>query len=267
MFFCFTPISALGVAIILSMTTAASAFNVGRCLSGGCDVIWELNKRLDDGIRSKVGSLAEPVRDAFLEAMREAEATSRRMINDIDQKTTAHLLHVDTIIRDAQQRLDATIDKAAIRAEGLTDYATASIRKNLIKPTVDDFRALALDVQKKIDDTISEIDCKITNHQERIKELVTLFRIPSAESCYRTFWKSGTFISERIATYNVFKCRESKELRAVASVDDLISKYESLGQLARYYSCLTQQSSIAADVKIYGDAAATWRLAKCNGQC
>jgi hypothetical protein len=44
---------------------------VGSCLSGGCDVVWEVNKRIDGGISSKMDAATEPVKQAAKEILTE----------------------------------------------------------------------------------------------------------------------------------------------------------------------------------------------------
>ena len=120
------------VLLLLGSTedTVARGFfeNLGRetgsCFSGGCDVIWAANRRIDAGISSKVESAVGPIKVAIEQIMQDLFNNNidpmLDRINTISQERLSRIDNiVQTAIKTAREATDKTIDhvKTAIIIE------------------------------------------------------------------------------------------------------------------------------------------------------
>ena len=95
---------------------------ISNCFSGGCDVIWGINQRLDQGIESKSASLGNGVRnevqiaaDYIFDMKLEPFAKSLQQLVDANFITAEHaahnlLEHSDKIIENIFSHTDNTLD-------------------------------------------------------------------------------------------------------------------------------------------------------------
>jgi hypothetical protein len=118
----------ISVVLLITLLATAPALadnlfqNIGReagnCFSGGCDVIWHLNQRFDQGLQSKSESLVGPAKQAFDDAMRELfDQRLTPMIGMVNSMAAARIWQAqgaaDDVIRTAETGVDQILDHAA----------------------------------------------------------------------------------------------------------------------------------------------------------
>jgi hypothetical protein len=234
----------------------AAAFNLGKelgnCFHGGCDVVWGLNRRIDQGIQSKAASLVGPVRDAFIQAMTDL----------FDKKLNPFL---DKVNDD----LGARIDQVGNRADKIVDETTTGILK-IIDAAAEVAEQTSGDVQKiillsfretdllvdKINGDITalvdDIDCKFNGtFQGLIDELSRLLPAPPHpfDLCYTGLGYILT-VPDRIDIinwYRITKCVWKRDLDSSKTVEDITSNYARLSTLARRVRCSTRPARDSDD--------------------
>jgi hypothetical protein len=103
------------------------------CFQGGCDVVWQLNKRFDDGLRSKSESLVGPAKQAFIDAMNVLfDDKLKPLIAQIDAVATGRLSQLDQTVKDAEAGIDAIIAHAGVVAANLVGQTTDQIKTKII---------------------------------------------------------------------------------------------------------------------------------------
>jgi hypothetical protein len=150
---------------LLLSSQAASARNffenigheVGSCLSGGCDVVWSVNRRIDDGISSKTESAAAPVKKAIHEILEELFKNDLNpMLDRMNSITEARLKQIDDIVSGAIDK--AQLASAATISSVKTDIIIESSKQVQIvsEAVLGDVRCAELvtkdNVQTLIDD-------------------------------------------------------------------------------------------------------------------
>ena len=104
-----------------------------NCWSGGCDVIWEVNKRFDNGIKSKSQSMAKGVRVVFEESMNTLfDQKIRPMLEDIDLIIKNNMDNADEIIINTFKGVDKIIEKTILQFENATEKNIHNIRDHII---------------------------------------------------------------------------------------------------------------------------------------
>ena len=136
-------------------STPATSFNLGKeighCFHGGCDVVWTLNQRFDEGIMSKSQSIIGPAKDAFLQAMEILfDKKINPMIDKINTDFSDRLDQAGQILRTTEKGVDEIIDRAAEKATLLEHKLIEDIKSQIIDNS---FRQ-ANDLVDKVDTVI-----------------------------------------------------------------------------------------------------------------
>jgi hypothetical protein len=264
-----------GSAVFASVTQSgvSGAFDlnkeVGHCFHGGCDLVWSLNQRIDDGIQSKSESLFGPARDAFIQAMNVL----------FDQKLNPFLSNVNT---DLAARIGQVGDRAdkivAETTTGVLDVIDAA--GNLSEKTTGDVQKVILlsfnqadTLENKINSDVSalveDVDCKVNGTFEGLidwfRQLVT---IPHpTDACY-TILGYRFSVPDSIDTinwYRITKCEWTKDLNNSQTVEDVKYNYARLSVLSRRMKCIAQDpiaTQLAnTDAKTYAESFEIWKLA------
>jgi len=263
------------IILLISLTpwSEAYAFNlgkdVGNCFQGGCDVVWSLNQRIDQGIQSEANSLIGPARDAFIAAM--ADLFDNRLspfLGRVNDDLSARIGQVgdraDKIVSETTDGLLKIIDAAG----DLADRTSGDFQKIILSATREAAN-LEDKVNRDIAALVDDIDCKVNGTFEG---LVDYFRqlatIPHpADACYRAL---GYFLTRPDSTdttnwYRITKCVYMRDLDNSSTVSDIKFNYTRLSQLARRYRCIAQDplaTQLAnADTKVYVTKFEMWFLA------
>lgn len=245
---------------------------VGNCFSGGCDVAWELNKRVDDGIRSKAESLAGPIKDAFIEATNVLfDEKINPLIDKVDRISKARLAEADALVKETEQGILNVIETAAAEAQKTTHTAVQDIRKDIIDNTFAQVNQTIDSINLKATNLIQNIDCRINGSVAEFQEWVqhTLVFIPKPfNECYtkrgfRFTTPSGT---DYFNHYLINQCIYEKELDQSATVAEIKNQYSRLSILARRFACIVRdagpaEAEINKDADQYSEAYALWVLA------
>jgi ElaB/YqjD/DUF883 family membrane-anchored ribosome-binding protein len=236
-----------------------SAIDLGRCFSGGCDVAWELNRRFDDGLRSKSAGLVGPIKQAYFDIANDLFDTKLRpMINDIDQRAQARIKDVKSLVDDAGKIIDTSLAAAERAAHNTLEQAQAIVKET--KAQIDD-------AIKKIDEEIEKVSCIEGKTVNDVRKLITLdWAIVHFDSCYTDLnykWSSPDFDND-VDKYLIKKCLIEKDLNGSLTVKRIIENISRLSQLASETECIlrkTTGSTLASDdANRYTKDFAVWYL-------
>lgn len=214
------------------------------CFQGGCDVVWHMNKRFDDGLRSKSENLVGPAKQAFIEAMDVLfDEKMKRLIAQIDAAAAGRLDQFDSTVKTAIAGIDAIIAHAEATASKLVNQTTEQIRTQIIETTFSQADALTNTIAAKISEILGDLDCKIDGQREKLIEFwVSLVSIPNPlNHCYREY---GAAIfaprwDDYITKYRIQECVYNDDLTASTTVRQIIDKYARLLQLNRRFACIS----------------------------
>src|SRR5262249_54568685 len=140
------------------------AFNLGKeighCFHGGCDVVWSLNQRIDDGIQSKANSLFGPARDAFIQAMTDLFDNKLnpfldKVNNDLSARIGQAGDRADKIIKEATNGILKIVDAAG----DLADKTAGDITKIILLGGQEADR-LVDKINEDISRLVDDVDCK-----------------------------------------------------------------------------------------------------------
>jgi hypothetical protein len=248
------------------------AKDIGKCFHGGCDVSYQLNKRIDDGIRSKSEAMVGPVKEAFIEAMDVLfDKKLNPMIDKINLAATARLDQVGTLISEAQTGIDEIIDHAADRANALVGQSVETIKKDIIDNTFQQADALVDKIDDSIHDIIRQIDCELLDgNVAAVDEFVSaqLKLLPGLfDGCYRVAGVGvlGPKASDWIMIYRIRQCQLEKELHKSATVAAVRDNYARLLLVTRRFKCIMIEPNavqlLAEDSERYGLAFELWTRA------
>lgn len=234
------------------------------CFSGGCDVVWKVNQRIDGGVKSKGNAMAQGVVEVFEPAM-------ARLIND---QVRPLLEDIDVMIRNnmkesvevAFSRIDETITKALTEAE--------SGIKNVVLFAVDT-AGKELDAQRKqlvadVNNIIDVIDCSAVGHRVAIENFIStqfkIFRWPWS----RTQCQSELDLSNDRSKYSNSQlyreaiCEYSRRLTPNTDVNTILFLYGDMQGIAARFQCLERRAPAAAenytrDWISFGRSHAVWK--------
>ncbi|HLY44493.1 MAG TPA: hypothetical protein VKQ73_02850 [Stellaceae bacterium] len=96
---------------------------VGSCLSGGCDVIWHANQRIDDSIASKFRSAADPVKQAVEEASDHVLQDQLLFLDRVDALSVKHEDRIAEILTRAMEEADSDADHIGHDIKNVADDA------------------------------------------------------------------------------------------------------------------------------------------------
>ena len=135
---------------------------IGNCFHGGCDVIWGINQRIDQGIQSKANSLVGPARDAFIQAMtdlfdKKLNPFLDRANNDLSAENgSGREIEPDKLVEETTNGILAIIDAAAEVAE-----KTSGDVQKIILLSFHEADKLIDKVNLKILALVDDVDCKV----------------------------------------------------------------------------------------------------------
>jgi hypothetical protein len=247
----------------------ASALDLGRCFQGGCDVVWELNKRFDQGVRSKSESMVGPIKEAFIEAMNVLfDQKLKPMIDQIDQAAAARLSQFDRTIKDAESGIDTIIADAGQVAVNSVGQSSEIIKSKIIDATFNRADSLVQQISTSLQALVEDLDCKIDGQTSKLQEWgKSLVSYPKPWNyCYRTngFIFTTPASDDYVIIYRIRQCELLRDLDESSTVRNLKDNYARLSVLARRFTCLTQnplaQQVINADVKSYVQNFEMWQL-------
>ncbi|WP_085043905.1 hypothetical protein [Ensifer aridi] len=232
---------------------------VGNCFSGGCDVAWKLNRRVDQGIRSKAESLVGPVKEAFIEATNVLfDEKIGPLIDKVDRISKARLQEVDALVKETEAGILNVIETAAAEAQNTTHQTVQEIRKDIIDNTFAQVNQTIDLINTKAADLIRNIDCRINGSVAEYQEWIqnTLVFVPKPfNDCYtkRGFVFTTPSGTDYFNHYLINQCMIEKELDESTTVEEIKNQYARLSILARRFSCIVRDAG-PAEAEIYDDA-------------
>ena len=272
-----TPLWTVFIAVIFLTGSLGSscAFSLGKeigsCFSGGCDVVWGLNQRIDGGIRSKSEAMIDPVKQAFLEIMNELfDKKLNPLVDKINEAAASRLAQMNAIVQDAEKGIDQVIEHAANQMLVVGDKITNDIKQRVIDETFERADALIVNVSAQIQQVIDDVDCKIDGQRAKLEEWVraqfALFPHPFSR-CYVDYgfrW-SVPGSDDYLSTYRIRQCELVEQLDASKTVFQIKDNYGRLSLLSRRFKCMAQAdvatSIITRDSVSYSLRYEMWRLA------
>jgi hypothetical protein len=264
-------IAILTVAAVTSVIAAPSAIalDLGHCFQGGCDVVWELNKRFDQGVRSKSESMVGPVKEAFIEVMNLLfDQKLKPMIDQIDQAAGARLSQFDKTIKDAETGIDTIITDAGRVAVDSVGQSAGIIKTKIIDATFARADSLVQQIYASLQALVEDLDCKIDGQTSKLQERgKSLISYPQPwNGCYRAqgFTFSTPTSDDYIKIYRIRQCELLNDLEASSTVRNLKDNYARLLLHARRFVCIMQlpeaKQLINSDVKVYVRSFVMWQL-------
>jgi hypothetical protein len=258
---------------LLLGATPASAFDlgkeVGNCFSGGCDVIWGINQRIDGGLRSKSESLVGPAKQAFDEAMTQLFNTHlnpflANLNSDLAARIDQGADRANALVHETENGILALIDHAGDIAERTNGDVQQTV--NLV---FNEATAFETKVDKDLSSLVADIDCKVNGtYDGLILWFSTLVTSPHPfDACYTTlgYYVTTPASQDYINWYRITKCEYMKDLDQSHTVYDIKANYARLSELARRFSCVAQDpvstSLLTSDVATYVRNYDLWRIA------
>lgn len=217
-----------------------------------CDVIWEANKRIDGGLRSKSESLVGPAKDAFIEAM--DYLFSQKLtpfLDKVDGMAAARLNQVQGIVDNAEKGIHDIIDHAATTAEKLADRTVEQIKQQIIKETFAEARILVDDIDAKLNAIIDKIDCTIRESRDAVIEWVRSQGqlLPNLlDVCYRIngYYLGAPRSDDYLKIYRIRQCQLEQELAASKTAGAIMDNYARLAELGNRFGCIMNDASSRA---------------------
>ena len=239
----------------------------GSCLSGGCDAIWRLNQRFDDGVRSKSAALVGPWKDAYEDAMRKTyEQLLLPTIQHLDRAAAERLQQAGKVIEDAENGIDRVVSHAA-------ELAAAQVAEiaNIEQAAFKDADSLRQHIHDDVEQLLKEVDCDVRGAQHRVEvatsELLHFWHNPF-DACYmeQHFYVSTPSTSDYWALTRITQCQLEREMQSDATVKQVIDHYTRLMQLVADATCALKTNDgavneLAHDLVRYGRGYRTWAMA------
>jgi hypothetical protein len=254
--------------LLLGMPSASPASAQG-CFSGGCDLAWSLNKRFDDGLRSKSEAMVGPIKDAYFQIANDLFDTKLKpLIADVDQRAQARIADLNGLIGNANTAVDTVIKKAS-------EAATAEV-KNVRTQIIDEAKKDVDDIIDRIDKIIVTVDCVETKTAadvnkaiDNARNFINLnFNFVNTDKCFtsRGYWASSPSLDDDMEIYKIRQCQWERDLSGSQTVDDVLKNISRLSSLSANAKCIfTLQKSTGADyvnsdMIRYGKMYAVWKL-------
>jgi hypothetical protein len=243
---------------------------IGSCFSGGCDVIWSINRNIDDGIRSKSESLVGPAKQAFLEAMQILfDEKLTPFLDRVDEVAETRLNQVQHIIDQTTEQVNSLINEAAMVARSVASDSINEIKKKIIDNTFDRADEIIKYIIGHLRIIINDVDCKIAGQREAVITWVqNLIKLPKPfNACYRKFGfvVTSPASNDYINIYRITKCEYEVDLEKSRLVSDVKFNYARLSLLARRFACIvghpTARTPIEQDDQHFSNMFAIWDLA------
>jgi hypothetical protein len=256
----------------------------GRCFHGGCDVAWHLNKRFDDGLRSKAESLVGPAKAAFIEASdhlfnKHVGPTIDR-VDAILGTLGARLDQTRDIVHDIEHGIDALLDKAQEVAKSTLGDVQAIVNTTfdradeLLRKAVQQAQELIRHLACLRDGTAQVARAAMSDLARAFSPLPT-FMITALNQCYSQHGHMFLYdyltrppaSDDFIRIFYIKECQIREEMGRHSEVDQIVRSYIELEELARRTTCAMEgnvlaQSELAQRVSYYRERAAIWQLAR-----
>jgi hypothetical protein len=197
----------------------------GSCLSGGCDVIWHVNRRIDDGISSKFSNAAEPVKKAF------EEAATDLFKNDLNP----FIDRVNALVNTDMDRIDVIFQNALVAAEAATDRTIDSISQKIVVESGKQIRDVS-------DHILTNVECAENLTAEKIQEVLDRnFRLfGSIRDEFLGLFDSCP-VPNRTNSWSIYsglKCEYEKQIGVAKTVADVENNYREMLVKASEYQCI-----------------------------
>lgn len=214
------------------------SLDLGKCFSGGCDVAWELNRRFDQGLRSKSEAIVEPFRKAYFEIANDLfDARIGPMINDIDVRVKGRINDVAQLVTQAEKAIDLSIE-AAVKAADKELKQVAEI-EDKTKRDIDD-------IIKQINEVINNAECAGLNVVDEVRKLIEIdYALFHTDNCYveRGYRFSAPRFDDDVIKFRIRQCQLERDLQASQSVKDVLDNISRLSQLSRRTECILRQTT------------------------
>ena len=199
----------LTLMLTATISEPADAGGLGSCLSGGCDVVWQANRRIDEGISSKMTSASEPVKKAFSEAMYEL---FQKHINPL-------LDRAQVMTNEIMKHIDEIVSKSFASAQSVAPTTIEDVRQKLILETSHEVEALSNSIANKIQCLTINANREAQNLIDKNFRLFTTIRDGISSLFYRCS------IDNRNNDWEVFvgvKCQNERKIVQSKSIGELI---------------------------------------------
>jgi hypothetical protein len=196
---------------------------VGSCLSGGCDVVWEVNKRIDGGINSKMEAATEPVKQA-----------AKEILTELFQKNLDPLVErLNVISEERLRQIDAIIENALGAVTILGNSITDDVKNKIIDASAAQIQA----VSKAI---LGDYQCAVTYTKENIQALIdeNLKFITSLNYFWRDSCQNGMDPGNYWTVYTALKCAYEKKIASAQTVADLQNQFYAALEVSSKARCV-----------------------------
>lgn len=225
----------------------------GNCFSGGCDVIWHLNQRFDQGLQSKSESLVGPAKQAFDDAMKELfDQRLTPLIGMVNAMAAGRIWQAQEaaqqVIVTAETGVDEILDHAAKVANSVTD----NIKDKIIEAANEDAKKLVQQVHDQAVDIINQADCAVAGNVDKARLIVqSMFSLPHPlDPCFRAenFYVTTPRSDDYVAIYRIRQCQLEQELTDSWSVRQISDQYARLATWAQTMRCVVRQTGASLDL-------------------
>jgi hypothetical protein len=199
----------------------AISFKTLVCLHGGCDVIWSVNRRLDDGLSSKIESLTEPAKKAL------EEAVDYIFKNDLDP----FLSRVDSLVEQRFTQIDKIFQDAITKAETATANTISRVKYEIILTA-------STEIKKIADEVLNDVKCGATFTEEEAQR----FLDKNIKSFFEWPFKTCGPV-DRDNYFSVYlgrKCQYDIDLSDRKTIEDLRNEYLEYLDFGSKFLCLVR---------------------------
>jgi hypothetical protein len=225
----------------------------GSCLSGGCDVVWDVNRRIDAGISSKMESAAEPVKEAF-------EQAADHLFN---ADLYPFLIHVETLADKEIRSIQTVFDNAVKTAEKATDDTIDRFRDEIIIKGGEEIELVS-------DQVLQDVKCGVgIAFEDAQKFMDDNFRLFGSlrDTVAGLFDSCGAV--DKTNNYTIYigrKCQLDKQIANAKTIKDLRIAYLTFLELNAKSACAVyNRKEVLPELKSDSDAYAIrfhlWNLA------
>jgi hypothetical protein len=247
------------IAALIWITRPCYSFDLGRCFSGECDVAWQLNKRFDDGLRSKSEAITEPFKNTYYEVANDLfNAKLKPLIEDVDARVKARIGDVRGLVLDTQKAIDLSIEAAAKAAD--KELRVVGEIEQKAKSDIDS-------IIRQIDAEIDKIDCIAKGTLDDIRRLITIdLSLIHTDPCHvdRGYRFGSPGFRDDVPKYRIRQCQLERELQESKSVKDILDNLSRLSELSQLTACILRQTTGNAlaqdDARRYGEQFSVWYL-------
>ena len=257
----------------------ASARGAGLCGFQNCDVVWEINRRFDQGVNSKGRALAEGVRVEFEKAMDYLfDSKLSPLLSEFDGVITSQRREIKSMVDDWFLQIDHTINEAAATALEMQQIVISDIRDQLIDKFFREFESIERTIFADLNNLIDKVSCELDGSvnlaaaqlQVILPSLPSLTSVPGlvpALACrldrYICLCRDGRYLGQPSPDdfgkiYRIQSCEMQRLLNANfenLTTATILEAYVDLTVLTRRTRC-AMKTDAAAD--FYGRELAKW---------